>query len=427
MRRLLAAARRSPNLAIAVTVAAVCVSIALATGFWLLFRLAYFLVFAILLVYLWARSMIRSLEVDVVRQAQRVTQGQAVTGRIVVRSTSRLPKLWLEVHDRSTLPSHQSSRLISLGSKGLAAWLYSTPTRRRGLHTLGPVEVTATDPFGFFQFTRTFGEQTGVLVYPSAPELANFYVPPANLPGDGRFRRRTHNITPNVSGVRAYEHGDSFNRIHWPATARTGQLMVKVFELDPASDIWLLLDLEAGVHAGSGDEGTEEAAVTIAASIARTFLAAHRAVGMISFGDTLRLDVPDRGANQYTRLLESLALARASGDIPLADLLLEESRHFGRHTTVVAITPSTAEGWPLALMSLAARGVKVAAVLLEAETFGASSSSLETYGTLTAGGIYTYTVKRNDDLLRALAVGTGSGEADRTRGRATGGEREYAP
>ena len=69
-------------------------------------------------------------------------------------------------------------------------------------------------------------------------------MPAANLPGEGRFRRRTHYVTPNASGVRPYEFGDSFNRIHWKSTARTGELMVKIFELDPASDIWLILDLE---------------------------------------------------------------------------------------------------------------------------------------------------------------------------------------
>ena len=58
--------------------------------------------------------------------------------------------------------------------------------------------------------------------------------------------------------------------------------------------------------------------------------------------------------------------------------------------------------WAMTLMSLAGRGVKVAAVLLEAETWGAEQSSLDVYGTLAAGGIYTYTVKRSDDLARAL-------------------------
>ncbi len=90
--------------------------------------------------------------------------------------------------------------------------------------------------------------------------------------------------------------------------------------------------------------------------------------------------------------------------MPLSSLLLEESRRFGRHTTVVVITPSTDEAWAYTMMSLAGRGVKVAAVLIEADTFGAAESALPVYGTLAAAGIYTYTVKAHDDLRRALSA-----------------------
>ena len=147
-------------------------------------------------------------------------------------------------------------------------------------------------------------------------------------------------------------------------------------------------------------------AVSLAASIARSFLNEHRSVGLISFGADLRVNEPDRGQNHYTRILESLALARATGDVPLANLLMEESRRFGRHTTVVVITPSAQQDWALTLMSLQSRGVKVAAVLLEADTFGGTTSPLDVYGTLAAGGVYAYTVKHQDDLTRALSEGS---------------------
>ena len=322
---------------------------------------------------------------------------------MIVRSRSWLPKVWLEVNDHSTLPDHVTNRVVTLGRRGVDVWRYETPARRRGLYELGPVTVTATDPFGFFRMSRTFGVRSEVLVYPNAPELPRLHVPPANLPGDGRFRRRTQNVTPNVSGLRAYEPGDSLSRVHWPATARTGNLMVKLFELDPASDIWVLLDLEGAVHSGEGDDGTEEAAVMVAASVIRYFITQNRSVGVIAYDDDLRVNEPSRGGNHYTRLLESLALARAVGDVPLSQLLLEESRKFGRHTTVVAVTPSPRDDWALALMSLSARGVKVAAVLLEGETFGATASSLDVYGTLASGGVYSYTVKRQDDLVQVLS------------------------
>ena len=409
MQRLLAigrAARRNANATLAVVIAFVCFVIALSSGFWLLFRLSYVVAFALPLLYFWTRIVARSLEVEVQRTTQRVTQGQPIEGRITVRSRTILPKMWLEVEDPSSVPGHNARRVLALGAQGIASWDYRTRTRVRGLYTLGPVRVTASDPFGFFHMTRTFGDTTTLLVYPNAPDLPNFYIPPANLPGEGRIRRRTHNVTPNVAGVRPYEPGDSFNRVHWPATAHRGQPMVKIFELDPASDIWLVLDLEGKHHAGEGEDSTEEVAVSVAASVARFFLNAHRSVGLISFGDDLRINEPDRGQNHYTRLLESLALARANGTVPLTNLLTEESRRFGRHTTVVAITPSATQEWALTLMSLQGRGVKVAAVLLEADTFGGTTSPLDVYGTLAAGGVYAYTVKHHDDLGRALSEGS---------------------
>ncbi|MEX2445960.1 MAG: DUF58 domain-containing protein [Dehalococcoidia bacterium] len=409
MERLLAfisAARRHHNVTVAATLAVICALIGFATGFWMLFRLSYLAALAIPLLYFWTRAMARGLEVDVLRTTQRVTQGQPIEGRITVRSRTPLPKVWLEVEDPSSVPGHSAKRVLTLAGAGSEAWTYRTRTRVRGLYTLGPVRVTASDPFGFFKVTRTFGDPTTILVYPNAPELPNFYVPPANLPGEGRIRRRTHNVTPNVAGVRPYQPGDSFNRVHWPATAHRGEPMVKLFELDPASDIWLVLDLEARHHAGEGEDGTEEAAVSVCASIARHFINAHRSVGMISFGDDLRINEPDRGQNHYTRILESLALARATGDVPLPNLLVEESRRFGRHTTVVVVTPSPDQEWALTLMALASRGVKVAAVLLEADTFGGPASPIDVYGTLAAGGVYAYTVKRQDDLGRALSEGS---------------------
>ncbi len=397
--------RRHINVTITLIVAALCIVLALGTGFWLLFRLAYVIIIAIPLAWLWTREMAKGLEVEVHRTDQRVTQGRPIEGRVTIRSKSLLPKVWLEVEDPSTLPGHAARRVLTLPVRGSASWSYRTRTRLRGVYQVGPVKVTARDPFGFFRVTRTFGDAATILIYPNAPELPNFYVPPANLPGEGRIRRRTHNVTPNVSGLRAYAPGDSYNRIHWPSTARMGQPMVKQFELDPASDIWIVVDLQRSVHVGEGEESTEEMAVSVAASVCRYFIQQNRSVGLMVFGQRLRVDEPDRGQNHYTRMLETLALARAVGDAPISNLLFEESRRFGRHTTVLTVTPSTEDRWPLTLIALASRGVKVAAILIEANTFGDAPSPLDVYGTLASGGIHTVTVKRRDDLGRVLSTG----------------------
>ncbi len=284
----------------------------------------------------------------------------------------------------------------------------NTPLVRRGLYDWGPVRVVSSDPFGLFRRVREFGGREQILVYPPVFDLPHFQAPPANLPGEGRFRRRTHYVTPNASGVRQYAPGDAYNRIHWRSTARTGELMVKTFELDPASDIWVILDLERRVHAGSGDESTEEYGVRVAASVARHYLVQNRSVGVITFGRDLRIVEPERGGQQMTRVLETLATVRAVGDAPLGNILYEEQRRFGRHTTLVIVTSSTDDSWLTAIQSLTQRGVRAATVLIDPSSFGGGSSPLMMYGELTASDIPTYVVRRGDDLGLALSPSGGA-------------------
>lgn len=401
--RFLAVEHRS--LTVLVSLFFVALVVAFANGFWLMSRLANVILVAIPLAYVWTRMNLRGLEVTVERPVDRLQEGNDFEERITVVNRGWFTKLWLEVDDLSDLPGHKAARVISLGPRARRSWRTVSPCTRRGLYTVGPVRVTSGDLFGLFRRSRHFGTQRPVLVYPRAVELPNFSVPPALLPGEGRFRRPTYHVTTNATGVRDYQPGDSFNRIHWRSTARTGDLLVKLFELDPASDIWIVLDLHADVQAGEGDDGTEEHAVRIAASVARYFLLANRTVGLLAYGRQLHVEEPERGVSQYTRILEALALARAAGDVSLAELLNHEGRRFGRHTTVIAITPSTDETWVVSLQTLAGRGVKLASILLEPSTYGGADSALFVFGALAAADISTYLVKRTDDLARSLGAG----------------------
>ena len=283
-----------------------------------------------------------------------------------------------------------------------------TVCRRRGLFTLGPIVVRSGDPFDFFRVERSFGRASQVMVYPRPLDLPRYAVPPANLPGEGRFRRRTHYVTPNASGLRDYEHGDSVNRIHWPSSLRTGRLLVKTFELDPASQMWVVLDLNRTDHAGEDDESTIEYGVTAAASVARLFLSQNRSVGLMTFGTGLEVVQPDRGPQQLSRMLEALAMAEPIGDVPLSTLLFQQARRWGRHTTLVVITAASDDRWVAALRSLTHRGVKAAVIQLDHESFGGRAGAQETEGSLRASGVQVNRVRQGDSLP-AVLVASGGG------------------
>jgi hypothetical protein len=102
-------------------------------------------------------------------------------------------------------------------------------------------------------------------------------------------------------------------------------------------------------------------------------------------------------------------MASATGDAPLANILVEEQRRFGRHTTLIIVTSSTDDSWLTAIQSLTQRGVRAAVVLIDPSSFGSNRSPLVLFGELTASDIVTYVVRRGDDLSLALSPTAGGG------------------
>jgi uncharacterized protein (DUF58 family) len=289
---------------------------------------------------------------------------------------------------------------------------------------MGPLTLNGGDPFGLFPTRKLLPQTHELIVYPATVDVSAFVLPVGELPGGSTTQGRTPQITPNAVGVREYLPGDSFNRISWASTARTGHLMVKEFELDPTADVWMVLDMDGRSHVqgavqGTNAEGddplarlllnsTEEYGVTIVASLARHFLNQNRTVGLMATGQHREIIPTDRGARQLMKILEALAVIRAEGQQPLPELLVAEAVRFGRHSTVIIVTASTDERIARALMGLVARGVKVVTIIIEPSTFGASESAILLVSALAAIAVPTYLVKRGEDIGRSLTGFSGS-------------------
>lgn len=389
------------------------------------FNISYLLVILLVLSYFWTWANVNGVEITRQTHAEHTQVGGVLEERFIVHNASFLPKLWLEVRDHSELPHHHASRVIaSLGPRRWRGWAVRTLCRRRGRFTLGPLTIISGDPFGLFERWRELGPSSTIVVYPATIDLPRFAIPIGELPGGGTMRRRTHYITTNVSGVRDYYPGDSFNRIHWPSTARTGRLIVKEFELDPTADVWLFVDMQSRVHFGQIveeeietpepallvkkptsliDPLTEEYAITAAASLARHFLSENRAVGLVAYAQHREAQPADRGERQLSKILEMLAVTRAQGTVPLAGILSAEGAMLGRNTSIVVITPSTELEWVETLRDLSRRGIRGVAVVIDPESFGAPVDTRSLLAALAQNGIPAYRVRRGDDLKAALS------------------------
>jgi uncharacterized protein (DUF58 family) len=357
---------------IEVLVAAVVLLIAaLSTGAQFLFFLVYLGILVIGGSYVVTRFGLADLEAGYVLDRLHAQAGDMLRANYTVRNTSRLPKLWLEVHNPTSLPVGLPGQAITMGPRGERSWSVRVPLTRRGHFRVDPMALRTGDPLGLFESNAAVGGYSTVIVYPRVEALPGWRMPPAFIEGSHAERVRTPHNTPEATSIREYVPGDGYNRIHWKSSARQGQLLVKEFELEQTADVWIFLDLNATTHTGEGDESTLEYGVRVAASIAARALTENRKVAMTASGAHIAPIPADRGPRQYQKIMQTLAAVTADGDQPLDEVLVENATRLRRGMTAVIITPSLDARWVRPLSGLRRRNVETAIILLDAPAFAA--------------------------------------------------------
>jgi len=141
---------------------------------------------------------------------------------------------------------------------------YRLPADRRGMFTVGPLRAEVTDAFGLWSRVTTVASAIELTVYPAIEELVPAIHSRGDDPTSGAPRPATVGPTgEDLYGLRPYEVGDDLRRVHWPSTARTGDLVVRQLELPWQGRATVLLDNRGTAHT----DATLEAAVSAAASI----------------------------------------------------------------------------------------------------------------------------------------------------------------
>ena len=368
----------------------------------MLYILTYVLLSLLVLSWLWARYSLRKMIFRRTASSGRVQVGETFDERLMLDNVSALPKLWVQIADGSTLPGHRAGYVASMGGRKRATWRARTLCKQRGRFQLGPVVATSGDPFGLFRRRVFLTEQRELMVLPRVLPISNFVLFSGGLPGRGRTSRRALQATTNATTIREYMSGDALNRIHWRSSAHYNKLMVKEFDLDPAMDAWIILDLHDEMQAGEGEHSTEEYGVTIAATIATFLLRQDLSLGMIVNAEHREFLSLDRGDRQIERVLEMLAVVRAGPGPDLKEALALDAFHFGRNTVAIIITPSSSRDWHDGVRHLQRRGVQVAVVGLDAASFENSPADEDTLALLEGANIPVLRVKCEESIAEAL-------------------------
>jgi uncharacterized protein (DUF58 family) len=184
---------------------------------------------------------------------------------LVVRNSSAKRTPVLTVRDPFDAGRRQARFLLAPLAPGeVARAAYRLPTGRRGVYSLGPLEVSRSDSFGLATVTMTAAPATQLTVYPHVDTIS----PLPHTVGHDPYAGADH---PNALGqlgedfyaLRPYEMGDDLRRVHWPSTARLDELMIRQDEMPWQGRATVLLDVRRRAHNGE----SFELAVSAAASV----------------------------------------------------------------------------------------------------------------------------------------------------------------
>jgi len=350
--------------------------------------------------------------------------GDVLEEHFEISNHGRFTTFWLEVLNESDLPSSVGSRVLTrIGGGDKRLYVSRTWLTRRGRFSLGPTTLTTRDYFGLFKTVRQFPAQEFITVLPAIYEVTSFPYLPGLLSGGQVIRRKSMDVTPHASTVREYIPGDPLKRIHWPSTARRGRIMVKEFDQDPQSEMWILLDVQSRVHAERKQEAplapeswlfgqrpkfrlapsTIEYAMSISASLAHYFARQNRAVGLVAAGRAYTVIQAERSERQEAKILETLAFLSAEGRMPIAGLAQAHARQLPSGSGVVIITPTVYNDILSAVDELLRRNLRPVVILLMTQSFGGAPGSEDVAQSLEARGVPVCPIYCDADISLALS------------------------
>ncbi len=274
-------------------------------------------------------------EIDRTVRPDRVDCGAPALATLVVRNMSTRWQPGFAAGDHYGTRLHRI-QVRPLAGGAAATYRYELPTSERGRLQVGPHVLRVLDPFDLVRRDLVMGDVTHLWVYPRRHALRPVHAGHPRHHHDGPVTDPPLRGSADLRAVREYVLGDEVRLLHWKATARTGQLMVREYA-DPAQPlVTVVLDTRPSALTAKSFED----AVEVAASLLSASALAGQYCRLITSTGT---DTPARtGAAAARALLEELCLAAQDGPEP--GPLVPVTRSAGRPGgAVVLLTGAAAE------------------------------------------------------------------------------------
>ena len=115
---------------------------------------------------------------------------------------------------------------------------------KRGIYQISEIDLVSYDLLLTKKLVATIPCDSRMVVYPALIDAEEMHIPYENLMGDLVTKRFTNEDSYQFKSIREYRQGDTFKRINFKASAKTGEWQVNTYEytLEPRVLLVLLCD-----------------------------------------------------------------------------------------------------------------------------------------------------------------------------------------
>ncbi|MCH5253149.1 MAG: DUF58 domain-containing protein [Lachnospiraceae bacterium] len=210
--------------------------------------------------------------------------------------------------------------------------------KKRGMYTIDEAELVSFDLFCSHTFVHKLEVSASLCVYPSLLDVSRLIPVFSQMNGGVMTKVPLFEDPYAFAGVREYTPQDSMRRIHWKASARTGEWQVKTMEYHSSTPVVIMLNLESpGVFTNMD---LMEDSIRIAYSLVYYLCSNGIQTRLVAAGDE-KVRLEGRGRDQISAVRRALAVISYK-DVCCngVELLSEEEGRFAPGMQVIFISPA---------------------------------------------------------------------------------------
>lgn len=212
----------------------------------------------------------------------------------------------------------------------------------RGRYRFGKITLSTRFPCGFFRSSVELNVENEMVVLPKIGALAAGWMTRQHDASETMLHRRHRpsRVTGEFLGVRNWQHGDTKRWIHWRASARHDQLVVKQYEQHQNHDAAILLDMYCPEGQTTEYFDDVELAVSFAATLTSDII--RRGGCNLTFGSFRESTEVYQGPSNtilLDQILDRLAVLQMTSNDHLADMLTETLSVTEPNADLILISP----------------------------------------------------------------------------------------